>query len=64
MDKMGFLKTESMDEKLEQMKFWKIMLQSEIDEAKEKRSKIVRNGVENNDKFDSKYIHSDEDNLK
>ena len=64
MDKMGFLKTESMDEKLEYMKFWKIMLQNEIDEAKEKRSKIVRNGVEKNEKFDSKYIHSDEDNLK
>ena len=52
MEKMGFLKTESMEEKLEQMKFWKIMLQNEIDEAKEKSSKIVRNGGENKDDFD------------
>ena len=44
MEKMGFLRTESMEEKLEQMKFWKIMVQNEIDEAKEKRDKIVRNG--------------------
>ena len=52
MEKMGFFKTESMEEKLEQMKFWKIMVQNEIDETKEIRSKIVRNGGEKKDQFD------------
>jgi hypothetical protein len=47
MEKMGFIRTETMDEKLEQIKFWKIMLTIEKDEAKANRDKVVRNDAPN-----------------